>query len=116
MKENQIEELIAVIEIEKELCGKPCDICKMNQEQCMPYRMAKKLAAKGWRNASSVAEEIFDEIDDFQRKLRHIFLNMCGGNDYNTLNLLQIDNAIEALYDIFIAELKNKYESEKGNG
>lgn len=63
------------------------------------------LRANGWVKA----EEIFAEIDDFQRTLRHIFLDMCGGNDYNTLNLLQIDSAIEALFDSRIAELKKKY-------
>ena len=63
----------------------------------------------GYRKTADVAEEIFAEIDDFQRTLRHIFLVMCGGNDYNTLNLLQIDSAIEALFDSRIAELKKKY-------
>ena len=50
-----------------------------------------------------------DAVDDFQRRLRHIFLDMCNGNDYDTLNLLQIDSAIEALYDTFIADLKKIY-------
>jgi hypothetical protein len=77
---------------------------------------SRMLYVKGYRKASEVAREIFEEIDDFQRTLRHIFLGMCDGNDYNTLNLLQIDSAIEALFDSRIAELKKKYtESEKGN-
>lgn len=67
------------------------------------------LIENGWRESSEVASDIFAEIDDFQRTLRHIFLDMCGGNDYNTLNLLQIDSAIEALFDSRIAELKKKY-------
>lgn len=46
---------------------------------------------------------------DFQNRLRHIFLDMCNYNDYETLNLLQIDSAIEALYDTFFPELKKKY-------
>ena len=75
---------------------------------------AKNLYNKGYRKASEVAEEIFAEIDDFQRKLRHIFLGMCGGNDYSNLNLLQIDNAIEALFDSHIAELKKKYTQDNG--
>lgn len=48
MKE-QIEEHIAVIEIENDLCDKPCDICKMNNERCIPHRLAKKLASEGYR-------------------------------------------------------------------
>lgn len=77
---------------------------------------SRTLYILGYRKASEVAREIFAEIDDFQRTLRHIFIGMCGGNDYNTLNLLQIDNAIEALFDSHIAELKKKYESEKDDG
>lgn len=65
----------------------------------------------GYRKASDVAMET---IDDFQSRLRHIFLAMCNGNDYNTLNLLQIDSAIEALYDTFIADLKKKYMEGEG--
>ena len=86
-------------------------ICWCNEEIPTVDGMgtAITLYNKGYRKSTDVAEEIFAEIDDFQRTLRHIFLDMCGGNDYNTLNLLQIDSAIEALYDFFIAELKKKY-------
>ena len=55
---------------------------------------------------SEVAREV---AYDFQNRLRHIFLDMCNYNDYETLNLLQIDSAIEALYDTFFSELKKKY-------
>lgn len=72
--------------------------------------IAENLYNAGYRRASDVALET---VDSFQRILRHIFLNMCDGNDYERLNLLQIDGAIEALYDSFIAELKKKYESEE---
>lgn len=71
--------------------------------------LAENLYNAGYRKASDVALEA---VDSFQRILRHIFLNMCDSNDYERLNLLQIDGAIEALYDSFIAELKKKYESE----
>ena len=74
---------------------------------------AKALYNAGYRKASEVALEA---VDDFQRRLRHIFLDMCNGNDYDTLNLLQIDNAIEALYDAFVAELKKKYTERSENG
>lgn len=74
--------------------------------------LAHALTNKGYRKASDVALET---VDSFQRILRHIFLNMCDGNDYERLNLLQIDGAIEALYDSFIAELKKKYLGEDIN-
>ena len=59
------------------------------------------------------SEVALEAIDDFQNTLRHIFVTMCNGNDYNNLNLLQIDSVIEALFDSKIAELKKKYTEEK---
>lgn len=47
--DKMIEEHIATIEIKKELCDKPCDLCKMYGKECMPLRMAKKLAKQRWR-------------------------------------------------------------------
>ena len=71
--------------------------------------------ALGCQMAESLKTEVAREVvDDFQRRIRHIFLEMCCGNDYNTLNLLEIDSAIEALYDTFSAELKKKYTEGEG--
>lgn len=67
---------------------------------------AEKLYDAGYAKASDVALEA---VDDFQSKLRNTFLDMCEDNDYNTLNLLQIDSAIETLFESFIAKLKKKY-------
>jgi hypothetical protein len=76
----------------------------------MPYEFSKGLAEflfdEGYRKVSEVALET---VDDFQSRLRHIFIDMCEGNDYNTVNLLEVDSAIENLFDIFVAELKKKY-------
>ena len=113
LNKNDMQQHIAAIELTEMLCGKPCDICKFygQHPKCMPVHNAEKIAAAGYRKASEVALEA---VDDFQRSIRHIFLDMCNGNDYNTLNLLQIDNAIEALFDCKIAEYKKKYTgSEK---
>jgi hypothetical protein len=115
-KDPAIERIIVVNELTEILCGKPCDICKFygQRSKCMPVYTAEKIVDAGWRKASEVAREV---AYDFQNRLRHIFLDMCDYNDYGTLNLLQIDSAIEALYDTFIAELKKKYtESEKDDG
>lgn len=68
--------------------------------------VAEYLYNAGYRKASEV---VIEAVDDFQSRIRNIFLNMCDYNDYNTLNLLQIDSAIECLFDAFVAELKKKY-------
>ena len=70
------------------------------------YQTVKNLSKMGYRKASEV---VIEAVDDFQSRIRNIFLNMCDYNDYNTLNLLQIDSAIECLFDAFVAELKKKY-------
>ena len=103
-KEKQIEEMASVLmaKCDSELdCSKKadCDMCR-----------AENLYIKGYRKASDVALEV---VDEFQSRLRNIFLDMCEDNDYNTVNLLQIDSAIEALFESFIAELKKKYTEEK---
>jgi hypothetical protein len=106
--QNEIEQMA------KAVChlDRTCDEC-MTSFECKAMMYAKRFYEAGYRKTSDIASEIFEEIDDFQRTLRHIFLDMCGGNDYNTLNLLQIDSAIEALFDSRIAELKKKYTQEK---
>ena len=73
--------------------------------------LAEQLNEAGYRKASEV---VLEALDDFQRTIRHIFLAMCNGNDYNTLNLLQIDSAIESLFDNKLAELKKKYTEGEG--
>lgn len=98
-KDKQIEEMAKVIGGVQYLGG-------------LEEKVAEKLIVKGYRKASDVALEA---VDDFQSKLRHIFIAMCAGNDYNTVNLVQIDGAIEALFDSFVAELKKKYIGEDIN-
>ena len=111
-RDKQIEERIAVIEIEKELCGKPCDICKANKEHCMPYRMAKKLAAKGYRKASDVSREIFEEIE------RAFFKYYDSAVTYSSPNLpYHLREAVGfSLNEMFmkVAELKKKYTEDEG--
>ena len=119
-KEKQIEEMAVIIA--KQNC-KPngCENCDFayeydtKEESCEDYvsyrKMAEAFYNAGYRKQSEVAREV---AYDFQNRLRHIFLDMCDYNDYGTLNLLQIDSAIEALYDTFIAELKKKYTEGEG--
>ena len=108
-KEKQIEEMAKILHecksVPDEICDKhlKCAECK-----------ASRCYDAGYRKASEVAMEA---VDDFQSRLRNIFLDMCEDNDYNTVNLLQIDSAIEALFESVIAELKKKYtERYKQNG
>ena len=112
-RDKQIEEMAKILCTDYDM-GK----CMVDGFDCLEGHCSKRerieaLYNAGYRKSSEVALEA---IEDFQRTIRHIFLDMCNGNDYNTLNLLQIDSAIEALFDNKIAELKKKYESEKDNG
>ena len=97
-------------EMAKDLCHtETCEINKIGipcNHRCKAHIYATRAIDKGYRKLVDVALAV---TDDFQRRIRHIFLNMCNYNDYNTLNLLAIDGAIEALYDTFVAELKKKY-------
>ena len=106
-REGQIEE-IAVI-----LTDGGCTRCSCDENgkyNCLPMYNAELLYNEGYRKASYVA---LKTVDDFQNRLRHMFIDMCDGNDYNTVNLLEIDSAIENLFDIFVAELKKKYTERK---
>lgn len=116
-RDKQIEEMVKAVCIRMRDYPKlTCKKCKADNSSTNAYCRVQfemeRLYNAGYRKSQDVAEEIFAEIDDFQRTLRHIFLDMCGGNDYNTLNLLQIDSAIEALFNSRIAELKKKYTQE----
>ena len=106
-RDKQIEEMVFALSCSQHAFDRAWKECLHNNAP-MPDReivfYAKYLIEKeGYRKASEVALEA---VDDFQRSIRHIFLDMCNGNDYNTLNLLQIDSAIEALFDCKIADLK----------
>ena len=103
-RDKQIEEMGEYIaEILHFECGKAsCEECKWlgstNQNaDCMDYLAAEKLIAKGYRLASDVAREIFEEID----------------------SLINIVGAMTGL-DIFVmgkyAELKKKYTEEITEG
>ena len=95
-----------------EIINKPCfeilnEAGVMDRDCPFPYECtARNIYNAGYRKASEVALET---VDDFQGRLRDIFIDMCGCDDYNTVNLLQIDSAIETLFDSFVAELKKKY-------
>ena len=73
--------------------------------KCDSFKSAADVAPK--------SEVDLDALYDFQSRLRGIFCAMCDGNDYNKLCLLEIDSAIERLFDAFVAELKKKYTGEQ---
>ncbi len=77
-----------------------------------PQKTAEKLTEKGYRKAEDVA---FEATDNFRDAIMDVFIDMCRGNDYNKLTLLQIGDAIDAVYDKQIANLKKKYESEEAD-
>jgi hypothetical protein len=95
-KDPAIEKHIATIELAKILCGKPCDICKFygQSHKCMPVYNAEKVANAGYRKASDVAREIFEEIDR-----------------------LILDGTIDVRNHLKYSDLKKKCtESEKADG
>lgn len=113
--DKQIDEMAQEIRTVKEYIGdKNLVIGEYRVGESHSEKIARHLIEeKGYRKASDVALEA---VDDFQSKIRHIFIDMCNGNDYNTVNLLQIDSAIEALFDSFVSELKKKYIGSEGEG
>ena len=96
-RDKQIERHIAVIELTEILCGKPCDICKFygQQSKCMPVYNAEKIADAGYRKASEVAREIFEEIE----------------------KILEVDKFGEAKFDVReLYKIEKKYTEGGENG
>lgn len=92
---------------EVERLNKKIDVLKRDRYQVFPDGRFELLPIT---DLDKIKAEVAREVAyDFQNRLRHIFLDMCNYNDYETLNLLQIDSAIEALYDTFSPELEKKY-------
>lgn len=73
-----------------------CLGCEFKKGMCDIYKLAKILHEKGYRKASDVAREIFEEIEKL--------LKQTCEKGY-----------VGSISDLF-AELKKKYESEKDNG
>lgn len=88
-----------------------CDCWSDDNYCCCSYngKEAEALYNAGYRKAEDVA---FEATDNFRDAIMDVFIGMCRGNDYNKVNLLQIGDAIDAVYDKQIADLKKKYESE----
>lgn len=92
MRDKQIEEMA------RDICHLPrtCDECEVgaiNGYRCQSKKYAERAVDKGYRKASDVAREIFEEIDDI--RLEHSY----GEIDGNELN-------------VKLFNLKKKYESE----
>jgi hypothetical protein len=41
-------------------------------------------------------------IDDFQNDIMSRFIDMCNGNDFNKINLLQIGDTIDHIFELHI--------------
>ena len=100
-------------EMARDLCtlNRECDTCPFQLKgiKCNPKRNAERFIAKDYRKSTDVA---FEATDNFRDAIMDVFIDMCCGNDYNKLTLLQIGDAIDAVYDKQIADIKKKYESE----
>lgn len=94
-------------QITTEYCGK-CGI--YNGELCCSCPMNDALRYIDDFPAADVAPraEVFEAVDKFRADLMHRLIDLCGGNDYNKLTLLKIDDVVCKVYDTQIAELKQK--------
>lgn len=52
--------------------------------------------------------EVLEAVDEFKNDLMDVFIGLCGGNDYNRLNLLKIGDTVARVYNKHITELKKK--------
>ena len=105
-KDKQIEEMASVLmsKCDSEIdCSKKadCDLCR-----------AEHLYEKGYRKASEVAREIFEEIENALELLRRCVEE---GRKNDSIKYQQLHDgrilSIEAI-DYFIEELKKKYTEE----
>lgn len=106
-RDKNPKEMIARIEIENELCGKPCDLCKMYGKECMPERMARKLTAKGYRKASEVALEVINKA------MSIIQIRISALKQYEQTNIItEFNGGAKTALEVVLkdlAELKKKY-------
>jgi hypothetical protein len=82
-----------------------CKECRYfySKEDCYMLRLSEMLIAKGYRKASTVAREIFEEIErllDTYSASHHSIGEVCG------------ESYFERGLEEAIAEIKKKYESE----
>ena len=128
-RDKQIEEMCndlseGDIEFIKYCRDRRCQECEyyFAKTDCEIRILAEKLVAKGYRKASDLAAEIFEEIEkeieiaidsNYRAKKEHY-----GLPNYDNFKA-KCDGKIFAMRDLldFIAELKKKYtEMESGNG
>ena len=111
-KENQIEELAKVLSGLS--CTNKCKNCnhfynKYSDVGCVDMNFAEKLYAKGYRKASEVAREIFEELD---KRLDEVTV-VASLNDCFITTFCKTMEKVTAK----VEELKKKYtESEKDDG
>jgi hypothetical protein len=112
-RDKQIEKMAKV------LCGDygECKKCTLSNPECENPCMIREdcemLYNQGYRKASDVAREIFEEIERFLYMHFRFCKEEIGNDDTEYVKgRLELNTQIQNL----IAELKKKYESEKDNG
>ena len=115
MSREQIEEMARII------CGSyNNNICVFNHEpcdwNCSAKGNAKQLYEKGYRKATEVAREIFEEIDKKVKASLTIYLEEI--NKEHTKDTPLYDRCSGIVFALrntedFLAELKKKYTEEK---
>ena len=97
-KDKQIEEMAKILASDCGDCSK-CDCYhkEIDGTDACYFKYAEMIYNAGYRKASEVAREIFEEIEDLDIQLNNGDLDI-------------------KYFGYAIAELKKKYESEKDNG
>ena len=81
-----------------------CEVCSDNCGGC------------GWKNIEQTEEDrcphfknkaeiVLEEIDNVKSDIMSRFIDMCDGNDYNKVNLLQIGDTIDHIFDLYVKKM-----------
>lgn len=81
-----------------------CKDC-VHYEVCGFTSITGKSMEKDCRNFKNKAEIVLEEIDNFRSDIMSRFIDMCRGNDYNKVNLLQIGDTIDHIFDLYVKKM-----------
>ena len=121
-KEKQIEEMAKDIVIFDRECVRYCNSVKCKdchyfyqKEDCYMRRVAEKLVDKGYRKASDVAREIFEEIEKIVAKEIHRCDSM-RDREKDASDMIYWEGGRHSLQQVryWFAELKKKFTEGEG--
>ena len=89
----------------------------MTCKDCVHYEVCSyNCGGCGWKNIDQIEEDHcphfknkaeieLEAIDDFKNGIMDRFIDMCRGNDYNKINLLQIGDTIDHIFDLYVKKM-----------